>query len=1324
MTHLWAVYHTFRFIAIVVIGVAASHPTSAQQVPQQVSFSNLTVAHGLSQNSVISMAQDTTGYLWLATQEGLNRYDGRTFTYYQELFEDVTRQSYSRLGKVYVDRQGGLWIVAMQGRLKRFDAESNHFEPVSAFKNVSTVYQDPHFDFYIGTYDNGLYRIDDADADTVQVFDPADRTHAVYDFLSFGQQLLVATAMGVVSVTDDGYERMDAPDGVSFSSLTVSPDGNALFAGSYGNGLFVFNNERRRWESFDGLGETEEEKLPTDLTVEDVCYEGQGRLWVATYGKGLYLVDFGNRTIQQFTYRKHNPQSISYNDILCLFRDHTGTMWFGTDGGGVSYYDEHLFKFNGLLDAHLPEDKYVDVVRSISTDDGGNIWVGTSGNGLTVINQQEEQIYTYTTTNSGLSSNRIMSLLSDDQRLWVGTQGNGLCIRDQQGHITTFGPQTHPRLEANTIWSMLRDSQGRVWLGTRNHGVVWFDSRHGVKAEYLSDDHHWPLQNVRAMVEGEPGVLWIGTDDRGLFRLVAETGSVERVIVDGIDKIKSLYYQTDAGKLWIGTNGSGLKCYAVDSGHLTTYDTRNGLSNDVVYGILPDDDGNLWLSTNRGINRLRMSTSEINNFSNYDGLQSQEFNTGAYFKDRHGTLYFGGIRGLNWFDPRTLSINPVKPRTVISQLTLFDKPISLVDGQAFRANENTFLFTFSALHFSQPERNQFRYKLEGYDADWSAASNGNTAQYANLPPGQYAFQVISSNYDGVWNTSPKTYTFTIRKPWYRSDVAWSLYLLFAAAVILAIYRYFKWRWQIQLQLRLESQEKRRLKHLNELRTKLYNNIAHEFRTPLTLISGPVERQLSREGTTDQDQLELGLIKRSANRLLRLVGQMMDLSKLEKGHVSLAVAEGNLSILLQQLADAYAFKMEKKELAFSCRIADLTNVWFDRDVVEKIATNLLENAVKYTPELGIVHFEATRSGAYVKMAVRNTNHALTDAELKKLFEWYYQVRENSGGLGVGLALVRELALLAHGRVYVVRPQPDEVQFVVELPVERIAFRDGEVLSVADVPGTGLTDAEGTSPLVNHADVAGRSKPRILVVDDDEDMRVFIRSILGVDYTVLEAKDGKAGLAIATREIPDMVVSDVMMPVMTGVELCNTLKTSEQTSHIPVILLTAKSSGADEVDGLETGADGYIAKPFRTDILLLRIRNLLVYRDQLRQRFSQTFTIQPELAATSAESTFLGRLKTACEAHITDAELTAENLAELMNMSRTQLHRKLHAVFGLSTTAFIRTQRVKLACELLTKSELTVAEIAYEVGFGTVSYFNKCFKEQMGCAPNDFVNGLAG
>lgn len=424
------------------------------------------------------------------------------------------------------------------------------------------------------------------------------------------------------------------------------------------------------------------------------------------------------------------------------------------------------------------------------------------------------------------------------------------------------------------------------------------------------------------------------------------------------------------------------------------------------------------------------------------------------------------------------------------------------------------------------------------------------------------------------------------------QVPWLLYVLLAVAVAAAIYRYLRWRWQMQLQLRLESQEKRRLKHLNELRTTLYNNIAHEFRTPLTLISGPVDRQLGRVNITDQDRQELGLIKCSSERLLRLVNQMMDLSKLERGRGSMAVAEGDLSVLLQQLADSFAFKMERAGLVFSHCIPKLTNVWFDRDVIDKITTNLLENAVKYTPESGIVHLETSKVEAYVTIAVRNTNHVLTDSELSKLFEWHYKARENNGGLGIGLTLVKELAQLSHGRTVVTRPRPDEVEFAVELPVERSYYTDDERVS-------------------------------------------------------------------ETNEATDSFSVDTAKP-------------------------RSRPNGAEAT-----------------------VRG-------------QTFAIHPEFAASSPESAFLNRLKTVCETHIADPTLTAERLAVQMLMSRTQLHRRLRAVFGISTTEFIRTQRIKLACDLLVGGQVeTVSEIAYQVGFSTVSYFNKCFKEQMQCTPNEYL-----
>jgi len=1269
---------------------------------KQFAFRELTVEQGLSQNSVVSIAQDSTGYMWFATQDGLNKYDGRDFTYYDIQFEDVTRPTYSKLGKIYVSKTDELWIVSNSGKLEKYNDESDCFLTISNINPVSTIIQNDALDYYLGTFENGIYKIKHKTSDTLQFLNSEDANRTVYDFLKVKDNVLLATTKnGFFEIKNDKYKFKEILPETNFSAISQSKNAT-IYLGSFGKGLFIKHENETFFSRFNGFASA---LLPENLIIQDLLVDKRNQLWIATYGQGVYLVNFEKETIQNFTENKKNPYALHYNDVLCLFEDNTGTIWLGTDGTGLSYYDEYLVKFNVLTNDQVPLNVNVDVIRSITKDAANTIWVGTSGKGLTRLNIDKQEYFTYTAQNSNLLGDRIMSLYYDEGMLWIGHQTHGLQMMDEKRKITSFKETAD-----FTIWKIFKDGNNKIWLCTRDHGLVQFDVSKGIITQFTTNNSNLITNNIRTIEYGKNNELWIGTETNGLYKLDTEKQVIEKI---GVLKssIKSLYFNDSI--LWIGTNGEGLKSFNTISKEVNVYNNTNGLPNNVIYSILPDNEGYLWLSSNKGITKLKVENkaiSSIENYSNYDGLQAFEFNTGAYFKDENGILYFGGLDGLNWFNPNQLSLNPVKPKTVISRFEVFNKERKLTENKKLAYNENTVTFNFSSLHFSQPERNEYKYKLINNDLDWIFAGNTNVAHYTNLPPNDYEFQVISSNYDGVWNKVPATYSFTILKPWYATNFANTLYILLAIFFAFYLYRYLKWRWEIKTQLRLEHAETERLKKLDELKTKLYTNISHEFRTPLTLISGPIDNQLAKPDISKEDKNELSLVKQNADRLLNLVDQMLDLSMIDSGQRKLEIKQGNLSILLKQLISAFQYKAAEKRIAISSNIHDLKNVWFDKDVIEKVASNLLSNAIKYSPEGGKIVFEVNKQENILVLSIINTTQNVGKKDLSKLFQRFYQDNKLSDGVGVGLALVSELVTLSKGTIVANTIADNEIQFSVSLPINREAFED-EVL-IADEEIVIETKIEQTFVNTN------KEKPLLLIVEDEPDIRAFIISIFNKDYQIIEAENGKIGIKKALKGIPDLIISDIMMPEVDGIKLCNILKSDEITSHIPIVLLTAKVGEENEIEGIKTGADAYVTKPFNSEKLKIWVEKLIENRRQLQKHFSKTLSINPELAITSAESEFLKRLQTVLDEHITDPEFSSDGFGKLMHMSRTQLHRKLKAITGMSASEFIRSQRLKLAIRLLKESDASVSEIAYQVGFNTPSYFGKCFKEVYNCSPNEY------
>nr|WP_242121500.1 two-component regulator propeller domain-containing protein [Aestuariivivens sediminicola] len=1254
----------------------------------------------------------------------MNKYDGKSFKYYNKHFEDVTKVNYSKLGKIYIDRQNEMWIITNSGHLEKYLPDLDDFIEINNLNAVSILIQDTNHTRYFGTYGHGIH-VAGSNRDTIQILKPEDEKSTIYAFSENKDHIYATSSNHIykISKLNFDYSKIAAPknEPINFSALLTSPD-HSLWIGSFGHGLYHYDGTGLK--RFNGFRNA---TLPTDLNIETLLLDRNERLWVGTYGKGIYIIDFNTKRIDNYTVQYSNPYALHYNDILCTFTDNTGNIWVGTDGAGLSYYDEHLLKFNVLTNNQLPQNINVDVTRAITVNPkNNNLILGTSGKGLTFIDREGKTYKTYTTENSSFASNRVMSLKFIDQDLWIGYQDMGLDILEPNGSITHYNHNSKIKFNTNAVWCIYEDSAHSIWLGTGGQGLIRFDKNLGIMEHYTHNPFNnasIPSNNIRAITAGRDHELWIGTEDNGICLFNTTTKHIDRV--NSIPKkIKSLFYEKDKGVLWVGTNGNGLIKFNVNSQDIRSYTTEDGLPNNVIYGILKDDDGVLWLSSNHGITMFKETASEpqIINYDKYDGLQAFEFNTGAYFKDHNKNLYFGGIAGVNWFQPEQLTLNQVKPKTIITELLLFNKPLKAIPNLELKHKDNTIAFKFASLHYSQPNLNSFKYKLENHDLDWIDAGNNTTANYSNLAPDTYTFKVISSNYDGVWNETPANYTFTIRQAWYKTTTAIVIYVILLAFLLWSIYHYFKWRWHMQTQLTLKNTETERLKNLDEFKSKLFTNISHEFRTPLTLILGPAENQLAQPNLPKENREELSLIKQNAKRLLNLVDQLIDLAKLESGHLKLKVEQGHLSILIHQIVGSFKFKIEQKKIRLKSKITTINDAWYDKDVVEKIIINLMANAVKYTPKKGKIHINAVRQDGFLILTLLNNGCTIGPQEVNQLFNRFYQVNPNTDGFGIGLALVKELIALTKGNLIAHLVNKDELQFTVTLPITRGAFDDEHILlKSSDQHTEKLNDYDVIDEPIEDIDMRKDDKrPIILVVEDNMQLRQYIKTILKSAYKVLLAANGKTGIEKAIKKIPDVIISDVMMPKADGIELCKTLKNNTLTSHIPIILLTAKTGENNELEGLEVGADDFLTKPFNSKILTKRIENFINLSQSLQKRYTQfSILAAKDIAISNLDEAFLNEVETVFKNHLADPDFNAQGFSKHMAMSRMQLHRKLMALTGLSTTQFIKSQRLKTAIKLLQNTDLSISEIAYQVGFNSVSYFIKCFKETYNTTPKSYV-----
>lgn len=1170
---------------------------------------------------------------------------------------------------------------------------------------------------WIGTNNNGLYKIDGISNDTIPFLFNEEVLTNIYAINSYKGKIVTATSGAILIVDPNNLKNKQklSENEVNFSSFSKAED--TLWIGSYGKGLY-YTSQLKSLNLFKGF--SEKNRFPENLNILSLLIDSKKRLWVGTYGNGAFLLDFKKQTIKHFKSQPKNPKAIHYNDILSIFEDHTGTIWLGTDGAGLSYYDENLSKFNTLTNYQTPENTFVDVARAITVTESGEIAIGTSGKGLTFYNPNTQTFksYQHNATQNSISSNRIMSLLADNEKLWIGYQDEGLSIfYPKENSFIHFSEKSNPLLSAHTIWCIFKDSKNRIWLGTRDNGLILFDEAKGVLKKYISNTENSNSiseNNIRTIVEAKDGNLWVGTENQGINKFFIDKEIFKRHTIDNIKNIKSILEENEI--LWIGTNGKGLQAIDLTTEKNYSYTLENGLPNNVIYGILSDSTNNLWLSSNRGITKFGFKNfNESPNIVNYDmndGLQALEFNTGAYYKDQNNKLYFGGLKGINWFSSSDLTSNKKPPKTVIYRINLFNEKISIETSSNFKSKENSISFYFAGLHYSQPEQNQYIYILDNYDTQWSTASTTNHANYTNLEPGDYTFKVLSSNYDGIWDSTPATYSFTINAPWYKTLWAKIAYLIIFLFSLFLAYHYLKWKWKLEQDLKLELQESERLVRLDELKTKLYTNISHEFRTPLTLISGPVQQLINASELNKRDQQSVAIIERSSNRMLLLVNQMLDLSKLEEGSVILKVGKHNLKFQLLQFIEAFTLSANEKGIKIDATVGEFNDVWYDKDIMEKVVSNLLSNAIKYAPENETIHFSAKNEGAYVIIEVKNKNTSISEKMLPKLFERFYQFDTNSAGTGIGLSLIKELAIVSRGSISALKKDKNTISFIAKLPISKELYQDNEIKPKYEP----LVPEHNTTIFSSEKE----EKPILLIVEDNVELKNYIATLFSNEYIVLKAKDGLQGIKKAIETIPDIIISDVMMPKKDGIALTNTLKNDVRTNHIPIILVTAKTGERSKLKGLTSKADDYITKPFNTEILRQKVKNLIESRRLLQDKYSKNLYLMPkEVAYNNVDEVLLEQIQEIIETKITNPDYTATQFAKDLALSRMQLHRKLKALTGLTTSEFLKSQRLKAAIPLLKSSQLTISEIAYSVGFNSVSYFSKCFKDVYDSTPSEYI-----
>ncbi|QCR25098.1 hybrid sensor histidine kinase/response regulator transcription factor [Pontibacter sp. SGAir0037] len=1297
-------------------------------------------------NNIIKLFEGPEGEIWVLTSEGFSVYNPKTESFSRHNNAYIKRYALpdANIEDIVKDKDDNYWFISTGQGITKYNAKTkrsiNIKNTFSGKSSISTNYVSALGITSKGEvwiiHSNGI--LEKLDRETLKVLERNDKIYTNYN-----QQLQTY-------------------------ALTIDSDDDLwVYLPGAGGGVFLYEQNHKQLSHIH-KGSTPL-KLNNDI-VRGVVEGAKGKIWIGTDHGGINIIHKKASSVEYVLHNNEVKNSLAHNSIYTLYKDGEGIIWIGTFKKGLNFFHQNIIKFQHL--AHQTSDKSslpYDDVNAFVEDEKGNLWIGTNGNGLLYMDRASGAYtrYTHEPGNpNSLSSDIVVSLLIDKkQQLWIGTYMGGLNRFDGKTftHYQNDLKKKHSLADDN-VWELFEDSKGNLWAGTLHGGLELYDPqldgfRHSMVG---SGEYSVHCNYITSLAEDRHGNLWVG-GGYGIDVINKYTGKSFYFSHDAkqagslVSNHVMSIYRDSKNNVWIGTT-EGLDLYNEKDNTFRHFTIKDGLPNNTVVSILEDSKHNLWVSTLNGLSHVVVDrvggdalayTVQFRNYDELDGLQGKAFNENAAFKTSKGELLFGGASGLNIIHPHQIVKNEVVPRVVFTDLQLFNKSIgigkevngkvklekSLFDTESITLehNENVFSIEFAALNFFHSEKNIYKYKLEGFDKDWHTSDSQNRrVTYTNLDPGEYQFKVLASNNDGVWNTEGATLTIVVLAPFWQTTTAYVLYVLVAVALLVAVRKAELKKAKVKFLLEQERREAQQTRELNLMKIKFFTNISHEFRTPLSLILSPLEKLLSISENTEQ-QKQLQMMNRNAKRLLNLVNQLLDFRKLEVEDVNLSLSEGNIVKFIKESVNSFSDLSEKKNisLVFHANI-DRLQAYFDMDKLEKILFNLLSNAFKFTPEKGSISVnlncydnDSSSEGLkLIEIKVQDTGIGIPKNLHERVFERFFRndVPSNlvNQGSGIGLAITTEFVKI-HGGIIKVDSEPGKGScFTVTIPVREIAASLEAI--EADEAATDTAESErdefGLTGARKQATVANlNSKPIVLIVEDNEDFRFYLKDNLGTHFTIVEAQNGKEGWQKALSCMPDLIVSDLMMPELNGIELCEKVKGDSRTSHIPFVLLTAHSGEEQKLKGLNIGANDYVTKPFSFELLLSRIRNLITQRQMLQKVLEKKISVQTsEVEIVSLDDKLIQKAIKVVEDNLANPDFSVEMLSKELAMSRVHLYKKVLSLTGSSPVEFIRKIRLQHAAQLLEKSQLTVAEVAYKVGFNNRKYFTKYFKEEYKVLPS--------
>lgn len=1345
-------------------------------------FSRLNVDHGLSNNQIKSVMKDRQGFLWIGTVSGLNRFDGYNIRVFTNQPGDSTSLVNSDVNKVFEGPEGKIWIHTWSGT-NVYDPLTESFERnvnrlLVRFSitpgQINDIRKDRDGNFWFIHATDGLFRYSPADDRTIRLYHDEGRQNVLSSnqIASWGEGrdgvIWVVHSNGILDQVDpvslevvkryDTLNQRFRNEALDYH-LMVDRDGDLWFhIANRDAGLFHFNAARNEWLHIDDT--SERPRLNTSI-VKGIVQDDEGLLWIATDHGGINLLDKRDFSVRYILHNAEDKKSLSQNSISVLCKDQDGIIWAGTFKNGVSYYHKNINRFR-LYQHQVSQTGSLPFndVNAVVEDARQNLWIGTNGGGLIYYDRKRnsyKQFVHEPGEENGLTTNVIVSLMLDRNNiLWIGTYFGGLLSFDGNRFVRYMHDPDDPEsISDNSIWEIFEDSRGDIWIGTLTQGVSRLDRDENRFYHYTIDSPN-PIhaRYIPEFMEDSEGNLWIGTG-YGIDLLDKETGKFIHYLNRPEDS-RSLsnnmvldIYEDSRGLIWIATHG-GLNLFDKVTKSFFAFTKADGLPHNAVLKILEDRNSNLWVSTLHGISNLKIRYDPGTNdslsvhFKNYDekdGLQGVQFNENAACLTSAGELIFGGGNGFNLFKPEDIGINRNLPNVILTDLLIFNKSVRIgeeVNGKVVLTrsitetdtlvldhSDNVFSIEFASLSQFHPEKIRYQYMLEGFDRDWTMTdASQRRITYTNLDPGDYRFKVKAANNDGIWNVEPTALMITVLPPFWRSATAFVLYALATLGALLLARWLILHNERINFQIQQEREKAHRLHELDMIKIKFFTNVSHEFRTPLSLILTPLEKMLSQAPEGEQKK-QFQLIYRNARRLLNMVNQLLDFRKMEVQETKLNTSEGDIISFIREVFHSFSDLSEKNNIQFTFHTSvRQVETLFDQDKLEKILFNLLSNAFKFTPENGSVSVgldvKVVDGSKYLEINVRDTGIGIPRDKQDQVFERFFQddlpKSMVNQGSGIGLSITREFVKIHGGSIRLESEIGKGTCFTVLLPLPEVKNELAGAMVESALPGPTTDDAHHLAP-GNH------KKPVLLIVEDNEDFRFYLKDNLKLQYAIVEARNGREGFERAISVLPDLVVSDVMMPEMNGIDLCKQLKADRRTSHIPFVMLTARTAEEQKIEGYSCGANDYVTKPFNFEILQSRIKNLITQREALQKSLNKRIDVKTaDVQITSLDEKLIKKAIKIVEENIGEPDFSVEKFSRELGMSRVHLYKKLLALTGKSPIEFIRHIRLQRAAQLLEKSQLSVSEIAYQVGFNNPKYFSKYFKDQFKILPSAYSRSV--